>query len=66
MKTIEKIRLVNLEYGIWGGFSFELLTVTLMGVERGFSGSLFALNIDKNYLVLNLLFFRFEISTPFL
>jgi hypothetical protein len=58
---MKRLTLINLEVNSYNGFVFELI-----GIEtEKFDGELFAVYCWRDFLIISLLFFKFEVSNPF-
>jgi hypothetical protein len=59
---------IRIEYNAYNGFIFSILRIETYnenGDNTEFDGEFFGIHFAKNYLVVYLLFFSFEIKKPF-
>ena len=63
---LDEITLIRLEYNSINGFIFELLRVEIQGKTKSFSGDLFGVYFAESYFIVNILFFSFDIKSPFI
>lgn len=59
---MRQIRLIDLEWNCWNGFSIEILSLEFNGFEGTLLGTSFAFG---DYWHVYILFFQFEIKSPF-
>ena len=64
MIKIHEIVPIRIEYNAWNGFMIIILGIEIQGENKGFTGELFGLHFAANFLIVNLLFFEFEIKSP--
>lgn len=60
--TMRQITIIELEWNAWNGFIFDLLSIE----TDNFEGSLFAIYASKDHLVFRVMFFSFDVESPFI
>ncbi len=58
---MKRISIINLEINRWNGLSFTLLGGWFVIKHRHFEGELIGLHFGDDFLIVNILFKRFEI-----
>lgn len=57
---MHKLRLIEIGWNNWNGFTFEILSIEL----DNFEGSLIGLYVADTCVIVELLFFQFQIKGP--
>jgi hypothetical protein len=61
MKLIKELKIIDLQINSWNGFVF-----TFIGIDYGnFEGELLGVHFGGTFLIVNFLFFSFDIKSPF-
>jgi hypothetical protein len=60
--TMREISIIELKWNGWNGFIFDLLVIE----TNSFEGSLLAVYASKNHFTFRILFYQFEVKSPFI